>query len=216
MIESDPLIKPFPHSSKYTGLIATKLIFIVKMGILRYTSTLQSQFYCSRDQLLLSFSHDSLISITRSYTKGYRTLAFIQLEGFITNDIINELYKQVERCECMEINFFEHQKTIANNLRSYMRLKGYSKLSLSKLTEIPRSDIDNLLNDDNANIIIYNNQISQILKTFNLPRIYFLTTVLDTESTLDPSLNEDQRSPRIKELFDGLENVLEIFSMYKK
>jgi hypothetical protein len=84
------------------------------------------------------------------------------------------------------------------------------------LTGIPRVSIDQILSAEIPNKSNYNSQIRKILKTFDLPINYFSTIVLSTESTLDNCLNEDLRINQSKVLYDGLENCLEIFSMYLK
>lgn len=139
----------------------------------------------------------------------------IRLVGSITNDII-KVYKPVERCYRMDINFFEHRDIVTKNLLTFIRNRGYSKLSLSKQTGIPRLAIDQLLNPENPNPMSYNDQMSQIMKTFDLPSNYFVTTVSNIGSTLDHNIDEDPRSPRTQELLDGLDNVLDIFSIYLK
>ncbi|WP_156922377.1 hypothetical protein [Cohnella thermotolerans] len=45
----------------------------------------------------------------------------------------------------MAANDFKEQETVAKNLIAFMRQNGYSRLSLSKLSGIPRTVIDQLL-----------------------------------------------------------------------
>ncbi|MGO0063318.1 helix-turn-helix domain-containing protein [Brevibacillus fluminis] len=120
----------------------------------------------------------------------------------------------------MSINFFEHQKTIAKNLLTFIRVKGHSKLSLSKLTGISRPTIDQLLKGESPSQTTYNGQIAKINQTFELPDDYFITA----QST--PSLTHPlayaysdhrvgmEKSEKAKELLEGLDNVLDIYSMY--
>lgn len=75
----------------------------------------------------------------------------------------------------MSINFFEHQKTIAKNLVTFIRVKGYTKLSLSKLTGISQPTIDQILKGESPSQTTYNGQITKINQTFNLPDNYFIT-----------------------------------------
>jgi hypothetical protein len=112
----------------------------------------------------------------------------------------------------MTINYFDYQETIAENLIKFMRLRGYSRLSLSKLTAIPRNVVDQLLKAENINPSSYNLIIMQINQTFDLPADYFLTT---QATSLSPTPLA-HRSPTAQKYFDGLENVLDIYSMYLK
>ncbi|MGO4271808.1 hypothetical protein AB4Z22_18540 [Paenibacillus sp. TAF58] len=114
----------------------------------------------------------------------------------------------------MEINLFNHQDTIAKNLLTFVRLRGYSRLSLSKITGISRNEIDQLLSSVSPNPNLYHSQIIQITKTFDLPIDYFLITDSHNESPSERNLFEYQRSPKATELLQGLDNVLDIYSMY--
>jgi hypothetical protein len=49
----------------------------------------------------------------------------------------------------MSLNFFDHRETITKNLVTFLRQKGYSKLSLSKLSK------EHLFNENNTNIYNY-------------------------------------------------------------
>lgn len=122
----------------------------------------------------------------------------------------------------MTINYFEHQKTIANNLITFIRMNGYSKLSLSKLTGISRPTIDQILKSESPNQTTYNSQITKINETFGLKEDYFLTAQpISFTPTLPAYAFSDhgadsERSQKVKELLDGLDNVLDIYSMYVK
>lgn len=62
----------------------------------------------------------------------------------------------------MAANDFKEQETVAKNLIAFMRQKGYSRLSLSKLSGIPRTVIDQLLNSGITDESVYNLQIERI------------------------------------------------------
>ncbi|WP_426454481.1 hypothetical protein ACP26L_17655 [Paenibacillus sp. S-38] len=113
----------------------------------------------------------------------------------------------------MPVNYFGNQRTIAYNLIVFMRLKGCSRLSLSKLSGIDRSVIDQILGGENTNESLYNSQITQISKTFELPNDYFLKT--QTDLMPQPPLAR-KRNSIAQEYLDGLDNILDIFSMYAK
>jgi transcriptional regulator with XRE-family HTH domain len=120
------------------------------------------------------------------------------------------------------INFYDNQEEIAKNLLAFIRYKGYSKLSLSKLTEISRPTIDQILNASSPNQTIYNSQISKINETFSLPIDFFLRSqtifLAPTPSVYAYSDHAvgTERSVKTQELLDALDNVLDIFSMYLK
>ncbi|MDT3428715.1 transcriptional regulator with XRE-family HTH domain [Paenibacillus forsythiae] len=122
----------------------------------------------------------------------------------------------------MTINFFEHQDTVAQNLITFIRLKGYSKLSLSKLTGISRPTIDQILKCESPNQTTYNAQITKINEVFGLREDFFLTAQPVAFSPALPFYafsdhgSGSERSPQARELLEGLDNVLDIYSMYLK
>ncbi|OMD62984.1 hypothetical protein BSK62_22005 [Paenibacillus odorifer] len=116
----------------------------------------------------------------------------------------------------IDINYFEHQDTIGKNLLTFIRQRGYSKKSLSELTGISRPIIDELLGSKNTIPIIYNTQISIITQFFKLPHDYFLKIPTEPINIASQAYGSerDKRSKEIQELFDGLENILDIYSIY--
>lgn len=115
----------------------------------------------------------------------------------------------------MLTNFFEHQETVANNLFALMRQNGYSRLSLSKLTGVPRPAIDQILlsGENNINELVYNSYIMQINQTFDFEEDYLLTTKEVAKSSSISSVNSE-RSPKAEEALFGLECIMDIYSMY--
>lgn len=63
----------------------------------------------------------------------------------------------------MTTNYFEHQETIAKNLILFIWEKGYSRLSLSKLTSIERPSIDHILSGENAD-----EQVTELNNSFGV------------------------------------------------
>ncbi|MEK4236197.1 hypothetical protein [Paenibacillus sp. FSL H7-0714] len=120
----------------------------------------------------------------------------------------------------MSFNFFDHRETIAKNIVSFLRLKGYSKLSLSKLTYIDRTTIDQIIKGEGLNSKQYNTQIIKINKIFDLPEDYFITspssitpTIMNVYSDHDV---DSEKNAEVKELLCGLNNILDIYSLYLK
>jgi transcriptional regulator with XRE-family HTH domain len=119
----------------------------------------------------------------------------------------------------MNLNFFDHRETIAKNLVTFLRMKGYSKLSLSKLSDISRPTIDQILKGEGLEYEQYNKQIGKIINTFDLPDNYFinpLISIAPTTYTCSIDFLDSERDPRVKELLDGLDNILDIYSLYLK
>lgn len=108
----------------------------------------------------------------------------------------------------MSVDYFEHQENVATNLVLFMREMGYSRLSLSKLTNVPRSSIDEMLRGWIGEAQEYNAFIERIRLRFELPMDYFLKDVALPQS------NVARLSPEVQELRDGLNDVLDIYSIY--
>lgn len=117
-------------------------------------------------------------------------------------------------CMFSNILYYDYRNNIADNLIEFMRVRGYSRLSLSKLTGLSRNTVEDIFNGKSNDRKIYDYQIIQINQTFELPPDYFLNSQKTQLNVLD---NVDSEKTRlVKDLFDGLENVLDIFSMYLK
>lgn len=118
----------------------------------------------------------------------------------------------------MTINYFEHRETIAKNVLNFLRLKGFSKLSLSKQTGISRPTIDQIIKGESPSPKQYNSQIEKINHAFALPEDYFITS--RPLSSAPPAYAYSDHSagsakdPMVRELLDGLDNILDIYSLY--
>jgi len=116
----------------------------------------------------------------------------------------------------MEINYYEHQVNIAQNLIAFIRQEGYTKLSLSKLSGVPRPAIDQMLLRGGENISekLYNTYILKISQTFNLQEDFFLRISENPKPNYPLSPAHNERSEVAKELLIGLENMIGIYSLY--
>lgn len=112
----------------------------------------------------------------------------------------------------MSLNYYKLQDDIAKNLKVFVRKRGYSRLSLSKLTDLPRSTIDHLLTGKNLNQNDYNLYITKINQSFDLPDDYLIRI---TPPLNDQGLNRNMSHLAV-ELMNGLDNILDVFSMYIK
>lgn len=115
----------------------------------------------------------------------------------------------------MTANYFDNQETIAKNLVLFMRLKGYSRLSLSKLTEIDRTSIEQILNAQNIDEFAYGLQIVKINQVFEFADDYLLTST-QTNSLQPTHIAYSERSELAQKMLDGLDDILDIYSMYIK
>lgn len=115
----------------------------------------------------------------------------------------------------MTVNYFDHQETIAKNMVLFMREKGYSRSSLSKLSGIARPEIDQILSTQNIDEYVYVAQIVQIKQKFGLTDDYILSP---TQLNLlpPPPIVDEGRSELAQEMLDGLDHILDIYSMHLK
>ncbi|TKJ86068.1 hypothetical protein PaeCFBP13512_19740 [Paenibacillus sp. CFBP13512] len=122
----------------------------------------------------------------------------------------------------MSSNYYSHQDVVSRNIIDFMRQEGYSRLSLSKLTGVPRPMIDELLLGVGVDISesVYNTYMLQINQAFNLQEDYFLTskeTVTSPSSFIDSEeIVDNEKSEEVQELLFGLKCILDIYSMYIK
>ncbi|WDM21289.1 hypothetical protein [Paenibacillus polymyxa] len=114
------------------------------------------------------------------------------------------------------VNYYNHQQIVAENLRAFMQKNGYSKLSLSKLSDVPRPAIDQLLltGGENIDISIYNTYILQINRGFNFAENDLLKVTPKPNLLPPPPLAQTERSALAQELLDGLDHIMDIYTMY--
>lgn len=115
------------------------------------------------------------------------------------------------------VNYYNHQQTVASALIQYMRQKGYSRLTFSRLTGIPRTAIDSLIlrGGENIDKSAYNAHILQINQRFNFTEEDLLE-VTPKPNLSPPPPAQTERSALAQEALDGLEQILDVFSMYNK
>lgn len=114
----------------------------------------------------------------------------------------------------MTEDFFENREIITSNLLVFIRQKGYSKLSFSKVTGIPRLAVDQLLNGEHINALDYNEHIYKVTQVFEIPVGYLLTKYTYLFPTTP--MVHSERSQDAQVMLDGLDNILDIYSMYLK
>lgn len=122
----------------------------------------------------------------------------------------------------MIYNYFDFRQLIAKNLLSFLRQRGYSKLSFSKLTDISRPTIDQILKGESPSPKQYNSQITKINEMLHLPDDYFIvfrdepvTTSCYAYAFSDHG-QDANKSPKTMELLNALDNILDVYSLYLK
>ncbi|WP_025676904.1 hypothetical protein [Paenibacillus massiliensis] len=117
----------------------------------------------------------------------------------------------------MGVNYHNHQQTVAENLKVFMQKKGCSRLSLSKLTNVPRPAIDQLLlqGGDCLDVSAYNAYILQINQRFNFAEGDLLKLTPEPNLLPPPPPAQIERSALAQEALDGLDQILTIYSRYK-
>lgn len=119
------------------------------------------------------------------------------------------------------MQLFEYRKLIGENLNTYIRLKGYSKSSFAKLTNISRPTLNQIFSGDSPNPTSYQDQMARITTALELPLDYFLTSpVIPIEKWRTPMIQysdrapKAEREPQVKELLDDLDELMSLAALY--
>ncbi|ADG82320.1 helix-turn-helix domain-containing protein [Thermincola potens] len=119
------------------------------------------------------------------------------------------------------MELFEYRKLIGENLNTYISLKGYSKSSFAKLTNISRPTLYQILSGDSPNPSTYQKQILRITEALGLPPDYFLTPpVIPNEKWRTTMIQYSdraptaERKPQVKELLDDLDELMSLAALY--
>lgn len=121
----------------------------------------------------------------------------------------------------MKLHSFKSK--IGENLLTYIRMNGYTKSSLSKLTGISRPTLNQILEGQSPNPTIYEDQIRRITDRLELPIDYFINPPsIKPEKWLLPSTQysdratTSERSRQTQELLDDLDELLTVATFYIK
>ena len=119
------------------------------------------------------------------------------------------------------MNLFLNKETIAENLAMFIRLKGYSKSSFAKKTNISRPTLDQILDGQSPNEKTFMKQIEKIATAFQLTQDYFLTPPQIEQTYKAPSLQfsdhfseTKERTQQNQQLLEDLDDLLDIASLY--
>jgi transcriptional regulator with XRE-family HTH domain len=121
----------------------------------------------------------------------------------------------------MKLDFFTFKKRIGQHLTDYLRLKGYTKTSLSKIADISRPTLNQILDGSSPNPNIYNQQLAKITDALDLPSDYFIAVSgnkaekwqLASIQYSDRKANEE-RSEWSQELLEDLDELLTVAAFY--
>lgn len=119
------------------------------------------------------------------------------------------------------MQYFEYRNIIAENLILYIRLKGYTKTSLSKTVGISLLELNQILQEDTTNPTNYEKLICKISTSLNLPSDYFLDSYTENEDNWHFSTTHHidnvikvERSEMVQTLLNDLEELLTVAAFY--
>jgi len=118
------------------------------------------------------------------------------------------------------LDLYNHRKDIGKNLSLYIRLKGYSKSSFSRLVDISRPTLNQILSGESPRKT-FKEQITQITQTLNLPLDYFLTKpAFELDRWRTPAVQysdnapEGERNLMARELLEDLDQLMSMAALY--
>ncbi|KQL33471.1 hypothetical protein AN959_17460 [Psychrobacillus sp. FJAT-21963] len=116
------------------------------------------------------------------------------------------------------------RKKIGKNIISFIRLKGYTITSLSRLTGISASTLHCIVAGEMSKHEIYHNNMVKITESLNLPLNFFLEPLsmekerwqISTTKYILTSSSSTRRSELAQTLLDDLDELLIIAAFYIK
>ncbi|MGD7024644.1 helix-turn-helix transcriptional regulator [Rossellomorea vietnamensis] len=118
---------------------------------------------------------------------------------------------------------YQLQSIIGENLLKFLRVNGYTKTSLAKMTGISRPTINQIVEGKSPNPKIYEEQIQKITDAFNLPIDYFtyFSDVQQEKWHLPSTQYSDRstfsnRNELTKDLLSDLDELLTVATFYIK
>lgn len=121
------------------------------------------------------------------------------------------------------MTLYNLQNIIGENLLIFLRLKGYTKTSLAKMTGISRPTINQILEGKSPNPKIYEEQIQKITDALKLPIDYFINfSDIQHEKWHLPSTQYSDRSTisnrnqLTQDLLSDLDELLTVAAFYIK
>ncbi|RBP00013.1 helix-turn-helix domain-containing protein [Rossellomorea aquimaris] len=121
------------------------------------------------------------------------------------------------------MRLYHLQTMVGENLLRYLRVKGYTKTALSKMTGISRPTINQILEGKSPNPKKYEEQLGKITEALDLPNDYFEEfSGIQEEKWQLPSTQDSDRStisnksPLTQELLNDLDELLTVAAFYVK
>lgn len=117
------------------------------------------------------------------------------------------------------MRLLDFQHIIGKNINYFIELKGYTKSSLSRLTNIKKTDLDQLIKGEFSNPDFYSKQVNRLTKSLNLPDDYFLNKPIERLEKWQLSNTQSaspERSPLAQELLEDLDQLISIAPFYLK
>ena len=112
---------------------------------------------------------------------------------------------------------FIKQKNVGKNINNIIRIQGYTKVSFSKITGISKLDLDKLIKGEYKDINIFSKHINKIMRKTGVSLEEILAYNISEnirESCLDSFPKDYKLSPRAKQIFYMLDNIVDICELY--
>lgn len=108
-------------------------------------------------------------------------------------------------------NLFYNRKAIGENLLEIMKLKGHTKISFSKLTDISWPTLNNLFKGEINDNTIFKTCINKIIETENIT----LADIINyNENKEIQNIDDYKFDPKDKEMLDILDCILHLCELY--
>lgn len=114
-------------------------------------------------------------------------------------------------CNLTIYNLFYNRKNIGKNLLEIMKLKGHTRISFSKLTDISRQTLNNLFKGEINDKTTFKTCINKIIETENIT----LADIINyNENKEIQSVVDYKFDPEAKEMLDILDHILHLCDLY--
>lgn len=118
---------------------------------------------------------------------------------------------------------FESRKKVGENILNFIKDNGYTKSTFARLTGISRPTLDKLINGEIDNKATFTNHIQKIIDSQKISEIELLeykpkydNDDLSVLAFSDNSPINYERTPKNKEMFILLDDIISLCEMYYK
>lgn len=112
---------------------------------------------------------------------------------------------------------FNNKEKIGKNINNIIKRKGHTKISFSKITGVPRVDLDKLINAEYTNIDEFLLQINKIIEKTDISLDDILSDTISeniSETFLDSLPKGHKLSPKAKQMFAILDDITHLCELY--